>query len=620
MVAIDVRFVSVICGGIVLVVHLALQLRCAVAKLCEGRGRWCGEATHTLSRIRVVADMAMGLGVSKVADEEDLFHKAVEQALTNRREELLRVMLPHLSNACSLCCVGIMYNSSTTTLRWMSLEQDVIFLCIFVVFVIGQRSSCKTRPSCSLFMINSLMFLFLMMTVCAMPIKSVYSFSSAVLMGPRLLVSATLLRGPPIILWNMIHLIASSVVYMRIDDAQECAYWSKLPYVDLVTALLVTGVSEGTRRILVGSIREEIVSRETKHGRNAAVALLNTVCDASVELNEKLLITADAPRLRAMLLHGSVRSLIGVEFAKFIPAAADRETFVKHARSRDSLLNQEKELADYFHIRIRDSAHNDLEVEIFMVSFQSFDRTKLLVGIREKPVDAEVLPRDLPIEVSFDASSFEVVSQSSEFDLRSPAKSCQVGECLRTWMVRCEQNQMFVREIQMGIDAVRFSQKEFSFDSIVVLQDLVKPGTAYVPGHRFLAACSMSLAIKDVMSTDFKQSTCGVAAIEVEASISSSCSGEATKTMEQRPTDGKPTCLGVASADLVAANAPSQRRVIASMKVNKIKRIRTGRGKLEEERQGTRSRESGSHIARGDRGGRPLSRQQNETNHCPLNL
>eukprot|EP00927_Polykrikos_kofoidii_P008810 TRINITY_DN13682_c0_g1_i2.p1 TRINITY_DN13682_c0_g1~~TRINITY_DN13682_c0_g1_i2.p1 ORF type:complete len:622 (-),score=86.22 TRINITY_DN13682_c0_g1_i2:314-1909(-) len=531
-------------------------------------------------------------------------------------------MLPHLSNVSSLLFLGIIYNSFTKTLRWMSLEQDVIFTCIFAVLVIGQRCRWKTRTSWSFFMINSLMFLCLVMTICAKPIKSVYSLSSAGLIGPRLLVSATLLKRRPIILWNMMHLIVSSVVYMRINDIEECDYWklSKLPHIEMIGALLVTGVSEGARRTLVRSIHGEIVSRETKHGRNAAVALLNTVCDASVELNEKLLITADAPRLRAMLLHGSVRSLIGVEFAKFIPAAADRETFVKHARSRDSLLNQEKELADYFHIRIRDSAHNDLEVEIFMVSFQSFDRTKLLVGIREKPLDAEVLPRDMPMEVSFDASSFEVVSQSSNFDLRGPAKSCECADCLRTWMVQCEQNEVFVHEIQMGVDAVRFSETKLSFESIVVLKDLVKPGTAYVPGHRFFVACSMSLAIEDVMSTEFKQSTSGVAETDVEANISSSCSGEATKTREQRLADGKATCLGVASADLVVANAPSQQRVIASMRLNTIKRARSGRRKLDEERQGTRSRESGSHIARGDRGGRPLSQLRNEANHRPLNL
>eukprot|EP00927_Polykrikos_kofoidii_P021476 TRINITY_DN2028_c1_g1_i9.p1 TRINITY_DN2028_c1_g1~~TRINITY_DN2028_c1_g1_i9.p1 ORF type:complete len:606 (-),score=83.45 TRINITY_DN2028_c1_g1_i9:65-1828(-) len=571
----EVHLFSFVLGGISLAVHVAFALRFAILQLRNAHATWCAPAMLAFPRIRACAEALMARIRGKV-EEPDLLLETIEANMILRRDRFVCLAIPYFTNSAALCYVSMSWNTFLVpSVRWMSKQQDVILVLYFVVLVTWQRLPRATQIRGSMFILNFTLLANLMFVVWATPSRYVYAFSTGLGLVPRMLASAALLKRTPIIFWNIMHLVLVSIISARSETDSTClsSEISSISSVEIIAAAVVAAVADMSRRMVFRIINEEILGSETKSGKHAAVALLNSVCDAAVELNEQLVITTDGPRLRAMLLHGSSRSLTGIEFVKFIPAEMDRETFVQHASGLANGLRQENELADLFHINLRDSTNNELKVEIYMVPFTSFDCTKFLIGIREKIVDDVVAPQCVPAEVSFDASTFEVLSHSSSFDLRTCGRSCESGDCLRRWMVSCEKNDAFLCDVGMAANAVRDSKESFSFETVVQLKDLVKPGTAYVPGSFFSVDCSVR-ADTPSTSTDDR--------------------------FADREVDG------VVTAD--AKNVLSQPRVVMTMSLARIARLRAGKCKRKPgKKRNFSSSDSGSDSGSSDGSSTPPS-------------
>eukprot|EP00927_Polykrikos_kofoidii_P083688 TRINITY_DN8633_c0_g1_i2.p1 TRINITY_DN8633_c0_g1~~TRINITY_DN8633_c0_g1_i2.p1 ORF type:complete len:586 (+),score=80.53 TRINITY_DN8633_c0_g1_i2:149-1906(+) len=529
--------------------------------------------------LRESVNAALALVRGQSVDEPAAVDQAVAKEMDIRRDDFARWITSRSTGICAVILASFINQYLRETWRWVSWEQDVLLVSLSCFLVARQRSSWLTKvanPSC----LSSLMMLgCVAWVVFAKPGQ--FFICTMISVAPRFLFSSTFMRRSLTVCWNALHMAVATYYYATHEDItwitlSTFQIWS----LEFISAMMIIVCSEGIHSKTLRSVRDDLENAEMKSGRSAARALLDTVCDASVKLDENLIIAEDAARLGAMLLHSPDRSLKGVEFAQLLSSEKDRETFVKHARARAKLQHQENALADWFHVHVRDSTNNDVEVEVFMVSSQTYgNRTNFLVGIREQAADAIVPNTGKPVEVSFDAYTFEVVGQSSGFVLGGPSGSCDIGDCLHTWLAPCSENEDFVVDLQTARLAVEATAEQFSFASSMVFQDLVKPGTAYAVGHRFLVECSVCVRFENVSShsaaedrsagdscnyanaTDVVGGRGGV--VSAEGSGHSASSADEVEGGEAAP------------SGLEAGRVFAQRRMIANIKLNSIDRIRT---------------------------------------------
>eukprot|EP00927_Polykrikos_kofoidii_P062806 TRINITY_DN5760_c0_g1_i11.p1 TRINITY_DN5760_c0_g1~~TRINITY_DN5760_c0_g1_i11.p1 ORF type:complete len:643 (-),score=81.00 TRINITY_DN5760_c0_g1_i11:48-1976(-) len=580
-------------GGVVCVLHEAMILRSAARQLFERPGRRGVLALPTVAGILASLKAAMA-STSRVYDEERYqLSQTVATNLERKRQEFVNSLMHWVTQFMALrSFLNIVIFLRDKDMRFLTVEQDILHISIFIILIFWQRCPPLT-PATVTFQMCFVMIYITGHSVLVRPTRTAVVASAALHVGPRLVFSTTLMRKWLTVLWNILHVVTVVYTYSRLDDNDTCETMnvSILMIGEMFNTVMIIGISEKVRGDLVRSIWSDIENAETKSGSSAAVALLNTVCDASTELDECLVISDDGARLAAMLLHTSGRSLKGVEFLKLLSSDEDRDTFVRRARARADSQNDKNMLADLFHLHIQDNTNNRIEVEVFLVSFASyFKRTKFLVGIREQAVDVVGPQVEVPVKVSFDVSTFEVTWQSSSFDLRGPTGSCEVGRCLRDWMVRCPENDTFFDELRLASGAVEFSNESFSFTSTLVLRDSVKPGAAHVTGHRFLVVSAVCLSFEDNKFEQIRKSTGGdpAAAIDVAnvicdggTSTVDRCRGdvstEAAKSSDRLANEANGDVT--TSDGLDSGRASTQRRIIACMTLDCFKRIRTKRGR-----------------------------------------
>eukprot|EP00927_Polykrikos_kofoidii_P034908 TRINITY_DN2950_c1_g1_i4.p1 TRINITY_DN2950_c1_g1~~TRINITY_DN2950_c1_g1_i4.p1 ORF type:complete len:571 (-),score=47.64 TRINITY_DN2950_c1_g1_i4:67-1605(-) len=449
--------------------------------------------------IRTSLQAAAGRADQEHADASDLSRETIAARMTTMREQLVCWILPRIILGFLIVLGSLITNSLRQTNRWLSQEQDLIIVFGFTLLVFWQRCTRMSRALGPTILLSLLLFISTAWTITAKSRGHLF-LCSALSVGPRLVFSVIFMRVRPTICWHVFHFVALLFVYTRVQpDGDGRVDLPAPPLFELQSTMLLIFCLVGFQRMMVTHIKTEIQFAETKNVSSAVISLLNTVCDASVELDENLAIRSDAARLGAMLLHTSGRGLEGVEFSKLLSSAEDREKFARHACARANMQHQECSLADLFNVHVRDNTNNDVEVEIFLVSYSGFSgRTKFVVGIREKATDAVISQSRELLEVRFEAKTFKVIGRSSSFDLRGPSGSCEPGDCLRQWLPPCETNILFSEDFSMALRAVEHSNESFSFTSTIVLQNLVKPGTAYVAGHRFIAKCSVHLKPEDV--------------------------------------------------------------------------------------------------------------------------
>ena len=118
----------------------------------------------------------------------------------------------------------------------------------------------------------------------------------------------------------------------------------------------------------------------------AASSLLRLTCDAVVELDSELRLTAHSPELSAMLLHDRAgASLDGKCITEFMqPIDAVRAIELLGTSSNESGLAKAEITAHAFHTRLVDSCSSRLCAEVFQVKYTKCDgRCYHLLGFRD---------------------------------------------------------------------------------------------------------------------------------------------------------------------------------------------------------------------------------------------
>ncbi|CAE7535105.1 rsmI, partial [Symbiodinium sp. CCMP2456] len=163
-------------------------------------------------------------------------------------------------------------------------------------------------------------------------------------------------------------------------------------------------------------------------------ALLQLTCNAVVELDADLRITADSQELASMLLRSnSASNLAGVSFTDFVTAAEkDRAAEILNSRLLHATGGLDNEVqtvsAQAFHTRLVDSCSSKFRTEVFQVSYRKLDGEIChLIGLRDftdqsclagQAVDAIEDPMTSPsASQSWAPSSSQDSMRSSQFDI-----------------------------------------------------------------------------------------------------------------------------------------------------------------------------------------------------------
>lgn len=133
---------------------------------------------------------------------------------------------------------------------------------------------------------------------------------------------------------------------------------------------------------------EARLTLEAETARNegcAATSLLNTICDAVVEVDSSLAIVGAASQFACMVSLEPNRCLEGVPFDRYV-AERDRARFTENLTCRPDTARMS--LANVFHLTLKDGLHNEIRAEVFHVPMKReafrVDRSERhLLGVRE---------------------------------------------------------------------------------------------------------------------------------------------------------------------------------------------------------------------------------------------
>eukprot|EP00429_Kryptoperidinium_foliaceum_P015042 CAMPEP_0176034440 /NCGR_PEP_ID=MMETSP0120_2-20121206/17024_1 /TAXON_ID=160619 /ORGANISM="Kryptoperidinium foliaceum, Strain CCMP 1326" /LENGTH=340 /DNA_ID=CAMNT_0017367781 /DNA_START=163 /DNA_END=1183 /DNA_ORIENTATION=- len=122
---------------------------------------------------------------------------------------------------------------------------------------------------------------------------------------------------------------------------------------------------------------------------NAMSSLLDLVCDAVVEVDDDLMMTAHCAKLANMLMHGNGKDLSGASFQEYVVNDAGQETFESKIR-RSTRGHDGAFLPGMFSCQIRDAIGNHLEVLCFHVPYATVGGSvHHVLGVQEGSCDSK---------------------------------------------------------------------------------------------------------------------------------------------------------------------------------------------------------------------------------------
>mmetsp|Transcript_120047 Transcript_120047/g.346788 ORF Transcript_120047/g.346788 Transcript_120047/m.346788 type:complete len:571 (+) Transcript_120047:51-1763(+) len=134
------------------------------------------------------------------------------------------------------------------------------------------------------------------------------------------------------------------------------------------------------------SAAQEVHASSSQCHRRATSSLLDVLCDAVVDLDDKLALTEHAPKLASVLMHGQGKCLQGVAFKDFV--AAGWET-VEAQIQRNTHGPDSSPVAGMFGGELRDAMGNRMRAVLYHVPYTTIaGAVRHLIGIQERNDDS----------------------------------------------------------------------------------------------------------------------------------------------------------------------------------------------------------------------------------------
>lgn len=283
-------------------------------------------------------------------------------------------------------CMLLIVHHAIAHPRWMTVGQDITIV-ILTLYAVGSHCWLKRAQKplvahlayAGLFLISTCFVCLSSATqgifaLAVIACKFFQAIGSIAAMSPALTVSMLLLNG-----------LCLNLAYSNTEPplCEEAVSLSQTTFAvsEALCGVCIIVLTLLWKRFSISRISHELKWLISQSETTAARNLLNTVCDATVELDVSLRIVGDASRLSALLQHGSRRSLQGMDVIHFV-IAEDQEKFRNQFVLAKTAADQD--MAKVCNVRVRDSISNTVSVEIFIVSVANpLTCTSYLIGMRE---------------------------------------------------------------------------------------------------------------------------------------------------------------------------------------------------------------------------------------------
>lgn len=316
----------------------------------------------------------------------DILDQLVHAKVDACRLERARIMMWYCSLGCHLVAVTMFLNLALERQRWMTSLQDVVFLLVYLVISLMScfsrvMTSSKTHKWC--YSLGMLLLCGLTVSTHTLPIF-IWVWFSGVVMGA--VAGVVVLHYKFSVTWNAFHTCVVIYTYTKVEQGTSCDQYDFYDFWSISCAafFLFTLVSIGlrwTERSECAKFRRELEAVVSSNEHLAVRSLLDTMCDAVVELDSSFSLVVHSPALSTMLMHGEGMSLQGMQFQRFMQSEQDRVQFenVLHASQSSGT-----RATTVCHSSLRDSMGNMLPIEIFHVPLVIHGHHFThLIGIRE---------------------------------------------------------------------------------------------------------------------------------------------------------------------------------------------------------------------------------------------
>mmetsp|Transcript_44137 Transcript_44137/g.137456 ORF Transcript_44137/g.137456 Transcript_44137/m.137456 type:complete len:596 (-) Transcript_44137:142-1929(-) len=429
-------FVIFIVGCSLLGVHVALLLRQGVGACSKQRSR-----LHLRVVRESMAALQKKVGAYFCQSQDDPIKPEVDRLVTARRFKMACVMYSVGTWCFILIEVAVILNIVLGTPRFLTNGLDGLVHAAFLLLTIA-----KVEPRVlSVSTLDAWYSLFmLIMAATTLPLviyKEALPLLSNSTNALRLLVGMTSMNMPLIMFWNTAYVITGVLSYHFSNYVlqEDCSviFTHTVGSGECLSAINTVCVLFAFKMAMEVQARQQIEAKSARRETSAVIALLSTMGDAVVELDKDLRIMGTCSQLATMLFQGGGRSLSGMPFAQLLASDEDQQLFQEYMTK---VAPSDQTLADVFHVKIRDTMNNRVQVEVFHVlkTGDGPEEHAHLLGIKEEPeferedgvkaaamADLEFPAPEAPMSVTMDASpqvkvtmratTFEVFQYSTDF-------------------------------------------------------------------------------------------------------------------------------------------------------------------------------------------------------------
>ena len=364
-----------------LYVFSALQIVCFVKLMCVTSVHW----TDLLDFIKRRLSRNARSFVTQDDEEKELINARVRQCRLALAFSVNSALLAMWLIICMVVQVNILVPGRQR--RWISAQLAWLHVVCFTFFALG-----FVFPSA--FRLFTLDLWYVMgMTLCTLIMTPVFTtlsqctqlsfFLVAVFRVPAVLVCT---RPWLVVTCNLALFLMMELRIFTVDlPSNDCDFsTSKLNAAiwELFFLIFVSSASFVVERHLRAHVSQGLLVGKAATELTAASSLLQLTCDAVVELDEDLRLTAQSSDLEAMLLRGGrVSCLQGRKFSELMPTRDESERTVEILRAD----NATSEIwTNIFHTRMMDSCSSKFRTEVFHVKYRRLNgRTCHLIGLRD---------------------------------------------------------------------------------------------------------------------------------------------------------------------------------------------------------------------------------------------
>eukprot|EP00928_Gymnodinium_smaydae_P097495 TRINITY_DN8846_c0_g4_i1.p1 TRINITY_DN8846_c0_g4~~TRINITY_DN8846_c0_g4_i1.p1 ORF type:complete len:545 (+),score=31.89 TRINITY_DN8846_c0_g4_i1:52-1686(+) len=317
----------------------------------------------------------------------------VEQYVTKQMEVFRagRVNLAHDIIICALsgfllvACARILVHEK----RVQSSQQDILVLATAFAALLPKHCR-RLEPGKAVHVSYGLVMIFCIIFI-LLSNDSTSIFSSGQMAFIRLSFIPCGLPVFEVVFWNSLCSIGSVVRFAvaATSDQGEAGPHTVVAFEMFLLALSIAA-SEWFRVLAWSEMFRDAVAKSDGLQYDALGVLMDNVCDVTMPMDDKFVLSSDSKRFAALLMRDTRRSLKGTNVQDYMPFEDDKERFRNMFAHEDI---GDKPVVACLNLSLRESSGTNIGVEVFCVRFKRIDDVpSYILGIRENAAERWLAP------------------------------------------------------------------------------------------------------------------------------------------------------------------------------------------------------------------------------------